>query len=139
MTVYLDTSVIISAFTNEVATDRARAFLQREAEPYLISWWVEAEAAAAIYSKVGQSLLAAPQAERLLSEIEAFAAESVNCVAVEHRHFIVASDLVRRSNGLRAGDALHLAIADAENAAIATLDIAMARAAENLGLRTVLI
>jgi predicted nucleic acid-binding protein len=140
LTVYLDTSVIVSAFTNEVATVRARAFLHdRDAQPYLISWWVEAEISAAVYAKVGRGLLVPDQGRKLIAEIGAFVAESVICIPVEHSHFIAASDLARRSNGLRAGDALHLAIADSQDAAVCTLDVGMARAAEDLGLRVSLI
>ena len=140
MTVYLDTSVIVSAFTNEVATARARAFLhERDAQPYLISWWVEAEISAAVYAKVGRGLLVPDQGQKLVTEIGAFVAESVTCIPVEHNHFVTASDLARRSNGLRAGDALHLAIANSQDAAVCTLDVGMARAAEDLGLRVSLI
>lgn len=140
MTVYFDTSVIVSAFTNEVATTRARAFLrERDAEPSLISWWVEAEIATAIYAKVGRNLLGRNQARRFLREIRAFIAESVTCVSVEHGHFVAAGELARRSRGLRAGDALHLAIASSHDAAIATLDAGMACAAQELGLPASLI
>lgn len=140
MTIYLDTSVIVSAFTNEVATATARAFLRRSnAEPYLISWWVEAEVSAAAYAKVGRNVLSPAQGRRLVRAINAFIAESVTCIPVEHGHFVAASDFACRSNGLRAGDALHLAIAASQDAAIATLDIGMARAAEGLGLRVSLI
>ncbi len=140
MTVYLDTSVIVSAFTNEVATVRARAFLHnRDAEPYLISWWVEAEISAAVYAKVGRGLINSAQGQKLVAEIAAFASESVTTVPVEHSHFLAASDLTRRSNGLRAGDALRLAVAGAQSATVCTLDAGMARAAESLGLPAVLV
>ncbi len=55
-------------------------------------------------------------------------------IPVEHSHFTAASDLASRSNGLRAGDALHLAIAASQDATLCTLDVGMARAAEGLGL-----
>lgn len=60
-------------------------------------------------------------------------------VPVEHGHFVTAGDFARRPNGLRAGDALHLAVADARGATVCTLDAGMARAAEGLGLPVVLI
>ena len=140
MTIYLDTSVIVSAFTNEVATTRSRAFLHnRDAEPYVISWWVEAEISAAVYAKAGRGLLDPAAGQKLVTEIAAFVSESVTTVPVEHGHFVAAGDLARRCNGLRAGDALHLAVAAAQGATVCTLDAGMARAAESLGLPVVLV
>lgn len=134
MSIYLDTPVIVSAFTNEVAAILTRAFLHnRDAEPYRISWWVEAECRLQS-TKVGRRLLDFAQRQKLVAEIAAFITESVTCLPVEHSHFVASGDLACRSNGLRAGDALHLAIAGAQGATVCPLDAGMAQAAEGLGL-----
>jgi len=67
------------------------------------------------------------------------AAASFITVPVEQRHFTAASDLARRVNGLRAGDALHLAIASDYGATVGTLDKGMAKAAAELGVAVELI
>ena len=140
MNYYLDTSVIVSVLTEESHTARSEQwFAEHGGSAKLISWWVEVEWSAAISMKVRSGML--DQNGRVLVDtaFRQFIDASFTIIPVEHSHFVAASDLARRSNGLRAGDALHLAIADSQDAAVCTLDTGMARAAEALGLRVSLI
>ena len=135
MIIYLDTSVLVSAFTDEIATERSRRLIQNAAgHRKLISWWVEAEFAAAISAKMRSSVDREKLVRTNLQEFQLFAAESLETVSVEHQHYQLATDLAFRAAGLRAGDALHLAIASSHDATVLTLDLGMAKAARDLGL-----
>jgi len=90
----------------------------------LISWWVEAEIAAAVYAKVGRGLLVPAQGQISWRRL-GLSSPNPSLVFPSSTAISLPRATSRRSNGLRAGDALHLAIADAQG---------MARAAERLGL-----
>ena len=140
MNYYLDTSVIVSVLTEESHTARSERWLASHRDsPKLISWWVDVEWSAAISMKAKTGALDADGRALVETAFRQLADASFTAVPVERGHFAAASDLARRSNGLRAGDALHLAIAGAQGATVCTLDAGMARAAEGLGLPVVLI
>ena len=140
MSHYLDTSVLVSVLTEESHTAQAEAWLAEHGrERKLISWWVEVEWAAAISMKVRSRALDRGGRALVDTAFRQLVGASFVCVPVEHGHFVAAGALARRARGLRAGDALHLAVASSHDAAIATLDAGMARAAETLGLRVSLI
>ncbi len=136
MSYYLDTSVLVSVLTEEGHTARTERWLAaHDSDLKLISWWVEVEWGAAISMKVRSATLDQRGRELADAAFRQLVSSSIAILPVEHSHFIAASDLARQSTGLRAGDALHLAIAASQEAAICTLDIGMARAAEELDLR----
>ncbi|MBN9245493.1 MAG: type II toxin-antitoxin system VapC family toxin [Mesorhizobium sp.] len=140
MNYYLDTSVIVSVLTEESHTARSeRWFADHGGSPKLISWWVDVEWSAAISMKVRMGALDQDGRALVETAFRQLVDASFTIVPVEHGHFVAASDLARRSNGLRAGDALHLAVAGAQGATVCTLDAGMARAAESLGLPVVLV
>ena len=64
--------------------------------------------------------------------------DSARLLPVTDLHCRRAVELVERS-ALRAGDALHLAIAEASDAVVVTLDRRMAEAGQALGLGTILL
>ena len=140
MNYYLDTSVLVSILTEESHTARSEQWLMAHGDDVkLISWWVDVEWNAAMSMKVRNRALDRESRALVDDAYSRLVDASFATIPLERRHFIAASDLARRSDGLRAGDALHLAIADAEGCTVCTLDVGMARAAESLGLHVHLI
>ena len=136
MTRYPDASVVVSAFTDEIASTIAADWLSSiEPGGIVTSAWCETQVASALALKVRTGALA-PDARRPLFElIRATLADTASKVAVEYRHFEAATALLNRSNkALRGGDALHLAIAADAGAILCTLDRRMAEAGQALGL-----
>jgi predicted nucleic acid-binding protein len=130
--IYCDTSVIVSALTNEVGTTIAQEWLRRQAPKTLaFSGWVETELASALAMKQRRSIMndsernAADQQWRKLSA-------PWRRMPIAEQHFAEAARLT--VVGLRAGDALHLAIAVSERLELATGDDVLASVAERVGV-----
>ena len=137
MTVYLDTSVLISALSSDDNTPRARRWL-REAPSVIVSGWTVAEFGAVIrrQARVGRvDRDAVATAERSLQIIvdQPGAFRPVSAADI-----IEASRLVRLHEPLRAPDALHLAVANRLGLAIATFDQGLAQAARQAGAGAVI-
>jgi predicted nucleic acid-binding protein len=133
LTVCLDTSVLIAAFTEEADSDRAQAILERVAS-WRVSDWATAEFSAAIRVKARRGELALGQVfeiERILDEMILDAEAEV---AVEPDDHIEARRLIIDNGRLRAPDALHIAVAARIGAELATFDRNLARAAEAAGV-----
>ena len=123
--VYLDTSVLVPLFLPEPESERIQRWIERQSgELLLISEWTLTEFASALGLKVRTKLLQLDQAREAQKVFEKLAAQSL------HVHVPTRADYVRATAflgqyglGLRAGDALHLAIAHREAAkAVYSLD-----------------
>ena len=138
MNYYLDTSLLVSSLAREAATGRAQAWLrQHVSATFFISDWVVAEFASALSIKLRTGEISLEKR----AEIAAMFTRSRDTfveLAVERAHFQSAAKYVERHEpGLRTGDALHLAIASAEGAALVTLDKKLAAAGLALGVETI--
>ena len=139
---YLDTSLLVSTVTaNEIASVRAKAWFDRQdAGDLVISEWVVAEFSAALSIKLRTGTLAAAQRARALAIFSGMVEQSLKVLPVENSQFRVAARLCDQfALGLRAGDALHLAIALDHGATLCTLDRRLAEAAGPLGVMAELI
>ncbi|HEX8224278.1 MAG TPA: type II toxin-antitoxin system VapC family toxin [Allosphingosinicella sp.] len=132
---YLDTSAVVPLFVREEATQRLRAYLERQDPATLtISPWVRTEFASALSLKLRSGSLAQTVHAAAAAEWERFQA-GVRALDVSGRHFEAAAAICRRQElAVRAGDALHLAVAAASGCALVTLDARMAKAAPELGI-----
>ncbi len=137
MILSLDTSVLVAVFTVEPRSDRARGALDRTAL-WCISDWAAAEFSAAIRLKArrGEADRGSVEAldaglDRLIQNLAA--AQPVT--AEDHRQ---ARDLIRRHDGLRAPDALHIAMAGRLEACLITLDHDQAQVCVREGVETLI-
>lgn len=139
--IYADTSALIPAFIREPKSDAVLAWIESSGERLIVSEWAIAEfsSAAAIKVRTGEAVpgIAKQARERFLAFVEEHCA-----IAVPQRsEFRRAADLAGDPEmKLRAGDALHLAIAEASNVqSILCLDETMSNGAKAIGLDVVII
>jgi len=138
---YPDTSILVAALTNEVETLRMQAWLvDQEAVGSAISVWVTTEVAAALSMKLRRGDVHDEERTAALAAFAHLAAPPFTMLPITHRQFELAAELVNHSPmGLRAGDALHLAIAADAGITLATLDRRQAEAGAALGTATILL
>jgi predicted nucleic acid-binding protein len=122
--------------TPEVATESVLAWFERHASvPLSISDWTRVEVASALALKVRSGQLSVDQSRSVRALIDTWTGDSLDVIAVERSTFEQAGLLLERpGDGLRAGDALHLAIARQAGHSLVTLDRTLAAAARASGL-----
>lgn len=136
MIYYLDTSVLVAALTNEIATARVQRWLgEQRPDELAISEWVATEFSSALSIKLRSGEIDADERAAALAAFVRLSSESLPSLSISTAQFRAAARFADQHKlGLRAGDALHLAIAADHGAAIATLDKRMAQAAVALGV-----
>lgn len=122
--------------TRERETDAAQAWLAANDEAGLaISEWVETEISSALSLKVRTGALGLDARAAALAEYRRVAARVMSILPVEPRHFRLAASFADRHDlGLRAGEALHLAVCADHGANLVTLDQRLLAAAPQLGV-----
>lgn len=135
--VYIDTSVWVAALCREPFTAMAQAWLEKQAAGALhVSGWVQAEFASALSMKQRVGHLDAAQAAEVMTLFSATIEQACQRVSVDEADFALAARLVADpSSGLRAGDALHLAMAARQGLALVTFDSVLAKAAVRFGVQ----
>lgn len=141
MTLYLDTSVLVTVFTREPQSHQAHIWLgKQDAEQLSISEWVTAEFSSALSIKLRSGQIDIATRSKALSDYRRYATETFKILAIPNSAFRSATNYVDQTDlGLRASDALHLAIASEYGAELCTRDVRMAQAGASLGIRTQLI
>lgn len=137
--VYVDTSVLVPLFLNEPHSAAATAWYAREKNELVAAAWCVPEFASALGIRQGTGAVDAQQALGAWMRFERMVAADLRLLPVEPAHFHRAAELVLdASSALRAGDALHLACAEAAGAKhMATLDDVLARNAQRLKIKPI--
>jgi uncharacterized protein len=135
LNLYLDTSVIVALLATEPASERLQSWLSaREAEGLATSRWTETEVASALSLKVRTGEFTLAQRAEAAAGWRTWR-EGLLLLNVEAAAFEAAAAFASRPDlGLRAGDALHLAVAAATGCMLVTLDDRMAKAAPEVGV-----
>ena len=133
---YLDTSVLVCALTNEADTGAVQDWLARQnVRDLIISDWVVAEFSSALSIKLRTGQLGPQHRAAALAAFARLAAETLRIVPVERASFRRAAGYADQpALNLRAGDALHLAVCAEMGATLCTLDRRLADAASLAGV-----
>jgi uncharacterized protein len=128
---YLDTSVIVAALTPEARTPHIQQWLaDQDPDDLHVSDWVVTEVSSALSIKLRSAQLDADQRARALAAFTTLLDESIAVLHVSRDDFRTAARFADQAGiGLRAGDALHLAVAGAHGATLYTLDQKLLKAA----------
>ena len=134
--VYLDTSFIAPLAIAEASRESVAAFLLGSKAELATSQWTRVELASLVARRVRMGELDADQAEAIRTAFDRLLAESFTMLTVATTDFTTAVALLAKPDtGLRAGDALHLAIARNHRAkTVYTLDRGLLKAGKRLKL-----
>lgn len=137
--IYADASFVVAVLAQETYSVLARAFLaDRGPTELVVSAWATTEVASALAMKERRRDIDRRERERLAAEWDRLRFMTVP-ILVGDEDFASAATLVDAGpRGLRAGDALHLAIVKRAGLAIATLDRDLADGAEAVGVEVAL-
>ena len=138
---YADTCLLLSLHIPDRGTPAALAWLEAAGNaPIMASLWAVTEFASAlgIITRRGDITPAAHAAA--LAQFRRFTADRLNIEPPEAADFERAAGWVEHfETGLRAADALHLAICARRSATLCTADATLARAAGTFGVRAELV
>ena len=141
MILYLDTSVLVAALTHAAETARMQRWLgDQDPELLAISDWVTAEFSSALSIKLRSGRIEPQHRAEALAMFTTMSAETFTRLPVSGAQFRTAARFAdQHALGLRAGDALHLAICADHGATLCTLDRRLSKAGSPLAVKTVLL
>ena len=134
---YFDTSFLTPLILPEATSDKIAAFVRRlPAEEFTVSHWTRVEFSSLIAREVRIGGLDAQAAARADARFEGMLDESFTVLLPNADDFALAKRYLGRfETGLRAGDALHLAVASNHHAAVIySLDKTLLKAGKLLDL-----
>jgi predicted nucleic acid-binding protein len=139
--VYVDTSVLVPLFLHEPYSVAAAEWYARERRELVTAAWCIPEFASALGIKQRTGAIDSKQAEGAWTRFGRLVAADLRLLPVTPADFHRAAQLVLdAANKLRAGDALHLACAEAAGAKhMATLDEVLSRNAQRLKIKAVVL
>ena len=131
--------MLVPLFLNEPHSVAAADWYSREKSELVAAAWCIPEFASALGIKQRTGAIDAQQAQGARARFERMVAADLRILPVEVAHFHRAAELVLDgASAVRAGDALHLACAEAAGVKrMATLGDALARSAQRLKIKPV--
>ncbi len=141
MSLYLDASLLVTLFTREPQRPAVREWLDSVRDSEMVaSEWVATEVSSAFALKVRVGAITPSERATAQSLFRALWSEALTIVPMRDSQFQLAAGFCGTDGVVvRAGDALHLAIAKENSLTVCTRDGGMALAAKALGLRVVLV
>jgi predicted nucleic acid-binding protein len=139
--IYVDTSALVPMFIREAKSEAVLAWLESSEQRLAISEWTLTELASALAIKVRTGQISAALAEQAWQRCVNFADKHCLVALPNRAEFRRAAELaLKAALQIRAGDAVHLAIAQAVQVdGLLTLDKTMQETAQAIGLNTVTI
>ena len=137
--VYVDTSALVPAFIHEPSSEAVMTWIETSGERLVVSEWAIAEFSSAAAIKVRTGEIASAMARKATARFLDFAQNHCSIAIPQRAEFRRAAELAGDPDlKLRAGDALHLAIAEASKVrGILCFDEKMAAGAKTIGLNVV--
>jgi predicted nucleic acid-binding protein len=134
--IYLDTSVVVALLTPEDTSERALLWLESTQETLITSDWLITETHSALGIKQRHYGLSPAARQAAADHLERLLSGGVELRSLDRSRFRQAAQLLQTPElGLRAGDALHLAVAlHCRCTHLASFDRRMLQAASSLGL-----
>jgi predicted nucleic acid-binding protein len=133
--IYIDTSVLGAIFFREPGAAELVARLERQRTGRLmISAWTLTEMASIGGIKQRLGAIDTTTRQQALANFQRFASTQLGMTEIEPADFRTAAVLIESPTALRAGDALHLAVARRLGARVASLDQRLCSATKTLGL-----
>ncbi len=120
---YMDMSIFVATLINGADTTRIQVWLSAQDKDALaISPWVVTELSSALAMKIRTKEITAAYRADALRAFATMKAAKFKLLEVGNSHFDAAAQFTDTLHGLRAGDALHLAIVSKAGATLCTLD-----------------
>jgi uncharacterized protein len=133
---YVDTSVFVAALVQEPYTRQAERWLSA-GNDLAISEWTITEFSSALSTKLRIGSVDLKTRAAALRALDVMIEGSLAVYSVGREHFRLAARFADKHDlGLRAPDALHLAVAANKAATLVTLDKRIATAGKTLGVST---
>lgn len=139
MIAYPDASLVIAALTGEVGSSKADAWLSEHLADLAVSGWLNLEVASGLAAKARNEDISSDQHHAAQDFYARVAETAVQELTITSKAFARATTMIARAPGLRVGDALHLAIAEAHEATLFTFDVRQAEAGRKLRIPTMLV
>ena len=138
--IYLDTSVVVALLTPEERSAQALDWFGQSRDPLLSSDWLITETHSALGIKQRHHALSSEARQVAREQFERLLQGGVELRSLDRDRFRQAAGLLQDPGlGLRAGDALHLAVAlHSRCTHLASFDGRMQQAAAALGMRPAL-
>jgi predicted nucleic acid-binding protein len=136
LSLYLDASAILPILITERSSHVVNRFLNDQPDPLVVTEFAAAEVASGLSRLARMGAIDRASADRHLADFDLWRERLSQPLDIQASDFRLASDFVRRLDlGLRAPDALHVAVCRRADLSRVTVERRLASAAEALGVR----